>query len=215
MCLHKDPLIYETRNDRIRPVKRALKIEVPEDAVKSEFLKVYAELKKQVRIPGFRPGKAPLELLQKRYSDLVGKDVIQRLVPDYYQRAVKESGVIPVVVDIPPLERMKVEPDTAFTFTATVEIKPTIKLGDYRPPNPISIKKDARSVTDEKIEQALQTLREKQAQIDAAPEGTTLQEGLYAVLTIEGFLDHQPVEGSQKMGIFTKSAQKLLFLAWN
>ncbi len=182
------------------PVKRALKIEVPEDAVKSEFLKVYAELKKQVRIPGFRPGKAPLELLQKRYSDLVGKDVIQRLVPDYYQRAVKESGVVPVVVDIPPLERMKVEPDTAFTFTATVEIKPTIKLGDYRPPNPISIKKDARSVTDEQIEQALQTLREKQAQIDAAPEGTTLQEGLHAVLTIEGFLDNQPVEGSQKNG---------------
>ncbi|TFG64385.1 MAG: trigger factor family protein, partial [Nitrospirales bacterium] len=99
------------------PVKRALKIEVPEDAVTREFQKVYAELKKQVRIPGFRPGKAPLELLQKRYSELVGKDVIQRLVPDYYQRAVKESGVVPVVVDIPPLDRMKVEPNTAFTFT--------------------------------------------------------------------------------------------------
>ena len=50
------------------PVKRALKIEVPEEAVKSEFQKVYAELKRQVRIPGFRPGKAPLEILQKRYG---------------------------------------------------------------------------------------------------------------------------------------------------
>ena len=181
------------------PVKRALKIEVPEDAVQSEFKKVYAELKKQVRIPGFRPGKAPLELLQKRYAQLVGQDVIQRLVPDYYQRAVKESGVVPVVVDIPPLERMKVEPNTAFTFTATVEIKPAIKLGDYRPPNPISLKKDARSVTDEQIDQALQTLREQHAQIDAVAEGTALQDGLYAVLTVEGFVDNQSVEGSTFM----------------
>jgi trigger factor len=190
------------------PVKRALKIEVPEDAVKSEFQKVYAELKKQVRIPGFRPGKAPLELLQKRYSELVGKDVIQRLVPDYYQRAVKESGVVPVVVDIPPLDRMKVEPNTAFTFTATVEIKPAIQLGDYRPPNPISLKKDARSVTDDQVDQALQTLREQQAQIDAVSQGTPLKDGLYAVLTVEGFVDNQPVEGSQKNGHLHKLGSK-------
>ncbi len=182
------------------PVKRALKIEVPEDAVKNAFQKVYAELKKQVRIPGFRPGKAPLDLLQKRYGQMVGQDVVQQLVPDYYQRAVKESGVVPVVVDIPPLDRMKVEPNAAFTFTATVEIKPEIKLGDYRPPNPISIKKDARSVTDEQIDQALQTLRQKQAQIDAVSEGTALADGLYAVLTVEGFVDNQSVEGSQKNG---------------
>lgn len=182
------------------PVKRALKIEVPEEAVNSEFQKVYAELKRQVRIPGFRPGKAPLELLQKRYASMVGQDVVQRLVPDYYHRAVKESGVVPVMVDIPPLERMKVEPNSSFTFTATVEIKPSIQLGDYRPPNPISLKKDARSVTDDQIEKALQTLREQQAQVDAASEGTALQDGLYAVLTVEGFVDNQPVEGAQKKG---------------
>ncbi len=182
------------------PVKRALKIEVPEDAVKSEYKKVYAELKRQVRIPGFRPGKAPLELLQQRYGKMVGQDVVQRLVPDYYQRAVKESGVVPVVVDIPPLDRMKVEPDTAFTFTATVEIKPPITLGDYRPPNPISLKKDSRTVTDDQIDKALQTLREQQAQVDAVSEGTSLQDGLYAVLTMEGFVDNQSVDGSQKNG---------------
>jgi trigger factor len=168
------------------PVKRALKIEVPEEAVKSEFQKVYAELKRQVRIPGFRPGKAPLEILQKRYGQMVGKDVVQRLVPDYYHRAVKESGVVPVVVDIPPLDRMKVEPNSSFTFTATVEIKPSIQLGD--------------SVTEEQVEEALQTLRKQQAQLDAAPEGTALQEGLYAVLSVEGFVDNQSVEGSQKNG---------------
>ena len=194
------------------PVKRALKIEVPEEAVKSEYQKVYSELKKQVRIPGFRPGKAPFELLQQRYGQMVGQDVIQRLVPDYYQRAVKEAGVVPVVVDIPPLERMKVEPNTAFTFTATVEIKPAIQLGDYRPPNPISLKKDARSVTDDQIDQALQSLREQHAQIDAVSEGTTLRDGLYAVITIEGFVDGHPVEGSQKNGHLHKVGSNIPIL---
>jgi len=95
---------------------------------------------------------------------------------------------------------MKVEPKSSFAFTATVEIKPSIKLRDYRRPNPISLKRDARSVTDDQIEKALQTLREQQAQVDAASEGTALQDGLYAVLTVEGFVDHQSVEGSQKNG---------------
>jgi trigger factor len=182
------------------PVKRALKIEVPEEAVKSEFQKVYAQLRRQAKIPGFRPGKAPVELLEKRYADLVEQDVVQRLVPDYYQRAVKEAGVVPIVVDIPPLERMKVKPNTAFTFTATVEIKPTIQLGDYRPPNPISLKRDARTVTDEQIEKALQNLREQHAQLDAAPDGTPLREGLHAVLSTEGFVDDQSLEGTKKQG---------------
>jgi len=182
------------------PVKRSLKIEVPEEAVKSEFQKVYAQLRRQAKIPGFRPGKAPVELLEKRYAQLVEQDVVQRLVPDYYQRAVKEAGVVPILVEIPPLERMTVKPNTAFTFTATVEIKPMIQLGDYRPPNPISLKRDARTVTDDQVEKALQTLREQHAQLDAVPEGTPLREDLHAVLSIEGFVGDRPLEGSQKKG---------------
>ena len=166
------------------PVKRALKIEVPEDAVNSEFLKVYTELKRQVRVPGFRQGKAPVAVLEKRYSKMVEQDVVQRIVPDYYQRAVKEAGVVPVVVEIPPFERLKIQRNASFTFTATVEIKPDIKLGDYRPPNPISLKPDTRTVTDEQIDEALTNLREQHAQIEAAPDGAVLADGMHAVLNV-------------------------------
>ena len=182
------------------PVKRALKIEVPEDAVNNEFQKVYTELKRQVRVPGFRPGKAPVAVLEKRYSQMVAQDVVQRIVPDYYQRAVKEAGVTPVVVEIPPFERLKIQKNSSFTFTATVEIKPTIKLGDYRPPNPISLKPDTRTVTDEQVEETLARLREQHAQIDAAPEGAVIADGMHAVLTVEGLLDGQPIEGTKKSG---------------
>ncbi|MGB0908808.1 MAG: trigger factor [Nitrospirales bacterium] len=190
------------------PVKRALKIEVPEDAVNTEFLKVYNELKKQVRVPGFRPGKAPVAVLEKRYSKMVEQDVVQRIVPDYYQRAVKEAGVVPVVVEIPPFERLKIQRNATFTFTATVEIKPSIKLGDYRPPNPISLKPDPRTVTDEQIEEALTNLREQHAQIDAAPEGAVIADGMHAVLNVEGLLDDQPLEGTKKTGHLHKVGSK-------
>lgn len=182
------------------PVKRALKIEVPEDAVNHAFQKVYAELKRQVRVPGFRPGKAPVALLEQRYARAVEQDVVQRLVPDYYQRAVKEAGVTPVVVEIPPIERMKIKRNEAFIFTATVEIKPQIELRDYRPPNPISLKPDRRVVTDEQVDQALQTLREQHAQIDAAPVDAVLSDGMHAIVTMEGLLDGEPLEGATKAG---------------
>ncbi len=190
------------------PVKRALKIEVPEDAVNSEFQKVYTELKKQVRVPGFRPGKAPVAVLEKRYSKMVEQDVVQRIVPDYYQRAVKEAGVVPVVVEIPPFERLKIQRNATFTFTATVEIKPSIKLGDYRPPNPISLKPDLRTVTDEQIDEALTNLRQQHAQIDAAPEGALIADGMHAILNVEGLLEGQPLEGTKKTGHLHKVGSK-------
>lgn len=190
------------------PVKRALKIEVPSEDVNKQFALAYAELNKQVRIPGFRPGKAPLAMLEKRYAKEVEEDVIRRLVPDYYERAVREAGIVPVLVEIPPLERVKIKKDASFSFTATVEIKPKIELRDYKAPNPISLKPDKRTVTDEQVTSTLEVLRERQAQLEAAPAGTALAEGDYAILDVEGFLDQTPVEGAKQAGQLHKVGSK-------
>lgn len=179
------------------PFKRALKIEVPEDEVNRRFTQAYADLNRQVRVPGFRPGKAPMALLEKRYARAVEEDVVRQLVPDYYNRAIRQAGISPVVVEVPPLERVKIKKNAAFTFTATVEVKPKIELRDYRPPNPISLKPDTRTVTDDQVAQALETLRGQQAPLDAAPAGTALAEGDYAILDVEGFLDLAPLEGTK------------------
>jgi trigger factor len=182
------------------PMKRALKIEVPADEVNLRFVKAYSELNRQVNIPGFRPGKAPVQLLEKRYAKTVEEDVIRSLVPDYYDRAIRQAGIVPVIVEIPPLERVKVKKDTPFTFTATVEIKPTIELRDYKAPNPISLKQDQRTITDEQVQKALDVLREQMAQLHPAPAGTPLSDGDYAVLNIEGMLEGNPLEGTTKEG---------------
>jgi trigger factor len=191
------------------PVKRSLKIEVPQEDVNRQFAEVYAELNRQVRIPGFRPGKAPQNLLEQRYGKDVGDDVVRRLIPAYYEKAIRQAGIVPLIVEIPPIERVKIKKDAPFSFTATVEIKPPIHLRDYKAPNPISLKMDMRTVTDEQFAKVLDTLRERQAQLDAAPAGTALADGSYAVLDVEGFLDLAPLEGAKKEGILHKVGSKM------
>lgn len=190
------------------PSKRSLKIEVPEEEVTRRFREAYAELNRRVRIPGFRPGKAPVALLEKRYAKAVEEDVVRGLVPDFYDRAVRQVGIVPVLVEIPPVERIKIKRDAAFSFTATVEIKPKIELRDYKPPNPISLKPDRRTVTDEQVDEAIESLRERQAQLHQAPQGRQLAEGDFAVLDVEGFLELTPVDGTKKEGQLHKIGSK-------
>ena len=190
------------------PTKRVLKIEVPEEEVTKRFNQTYVELNRQVRIPGFRPGKAPLSLLETRYAKTVEEDVARQLMPDYYERAVRQAGIVPVLVEIPPLDRIKIKKNAPFSFTATVEIKPKIELRDYKAPNPISLKPDTRKVTDEQVNQALEALREQHSQLDAAPAGSILTDGMYAMLDIEGFVDLAPLEGAKKEGHLHKVGAK-------
>ena len=191
------------------PIKRSLKIEVPQEDVNKQFAEVYADLNRQVRVPGFRPGKAPLSLLEQRYGKDVGEDVVRRIIPTYYEKAIRQAGIVPIVVEVPPIERVKIKKDAPFSFTATVEIKPKIELRDYKAPNPISLKIDTRTITDDQIDKALNVLRERQAQLEAAPDGTALADGSYVVLDVEGFVDLAPLEGAKKDGHLHKIGAKL------
>jgi trigger factor len=182
------------------PMKRALKIEVPADEVTQRFTRAYGDLNRQVHIPGFRPGKVPLALLEKRYAKSVEEDVIRSLVPDFYDKAVRQAGIVPVHVEIPPLDRVKIKRNEPFTFTATVEIKPKIELRDYKAPSPISLKPDKRTVTDEQLDRGLEVLREQQARLEAAPAGHTIVDGDYIVLDLQGTLDGTSLEGAKKDG---------------
>ena len=194
------------------PMKRALKIEVPAEEVAQRFVKAYSELNRQVHIPGFRPGKAPQALLEKRYAKAVEEDVVRSLVPDFYDRAVRQAGISPVVVEIPPLERVKIKKDEPFTFTATVAIKPKIELRDYKAPNPISLKPDKRTVTDEQVAKGMQVLREQHARLDAPPAGHKVAEGDFVILSLEGHLEGKPLEGTKKEGHLHKVGSKATVL---
>jgi trigger factor len=149
------------------PVKRAVRIEVPAEDVSRRFQDAYAELRNQVHIPGFRAGKAPQALLEKRYAKAVEDDVIRRLIPEYYSKAMKETGFRPVAVDLPPLERIKIKNGTPLVFTTTVEIKPVFELREHKG---VTLKQDKRTITEEELDKAMQVLRHQHAQIETVQE---------------------------------------------
>lgn len=149
------------------PVKRAVRIEVSAEDVSKRFQDVYAELRNQVHIPGFRAGKAPQALLEKRYAKTVEDDVVRQLIPEYYSKAMKEAGFKPVAVDLPPLERIKIKNGAPLVFTTTVEIKPVFELREYKGS---TLKQDKREITEEELDKAMQVLRHQHAQIETVPE---------------------------------------------
>lgn len=149
------------------PVKRAVRIEVSAEDVSKRFQDVYADLRNQVHIPGFRPGKAPQALLEKRYAKTVEDDVVRQLIPEYYSKAMKETGFKPVAVDLPPLERIKIKNGAPLVFTTTVEIKPIFELREYKG---VTLKQDKREITEEELDKAMQVLRHQHAQIETVQE---------------------------------------------
>jgi trigger factor len=159
--------------------------------VTKRFEVAYADLNRRVHIPGFRPGKAPQGLLEQRYAKAIEEDVLRQLLPDYYRRAMKETGFDPVTVDIPPLERIKIKKGTPLVFTATVEIKPIFELREYKG---LTLKQDKRAIDNDELAKAMQVLRQQHAQLEVVKEERGIAEGDYVQARIEAFEGAVPSE---------------------
>jgi trigger factor len=179
--------------EEISSVKKSLKIEVPEEVVTKELESAYTDLNQRVRIPGFRPGKAPRSLLEQRFRSSVEEDVIRKLVPDYYKRAIQETGLRPV--ELPAIEKVELKKNAPLLFTAMVEITPPIPLGTY-----IGLKaqRPKMEVTNIEVDKALEALQEQQAQLVACPEDHRITDKDFAVVDFQGSMDGRPLEGGSR-----------------
>ena len=153
-------------------------------------------------MPGFRPGKAPLALLEKRYAKTVEEDVIRSLVPDFYDKAVRQAGIVRSSSRFPRWTGSRLKRDAPFTFTATVEIKPKIELRDYKAPNPISLKPDKRTVTDEQLDRGHGGLARTTCAAGSTHQpATAVVDGDYRHAgRWKGSSMEQPLEGTRKTG---------------
>ncbi len=115
----------------VGPCRKQLKVEVPAPAVEAETLRVVREYGQRVRIPGFRKGKVPAELVRRRFQKDIEKEVIERLLPRYWHQAQEESAIDPL---LPPEvdEVQDRSPGEPLTFVATVETRPQIELRNIR-----------------------------------------------------------------------------------
>jgi trigger factor len=114
--------------DEVGPCRQQLKIEVPAPAVEAETRRVVEEFRRKSKLPGFRKGKVPRELVEQRFQSDIEQEVIDRLVPRYWRQAEAEKELDPLLP--PSLEDVDLQPGAELTFVASVETRPEIEIGD-------------------------------------------------------------------------------------
>ena len=141
--------------EQLSPTRVRINVEVPFKELQPDFDKAYKELAKQVRLPGFRPGKAPAKLLEARVGrEAILDQVVNEALPSRYGQAVTESDVRPL--GQPDIEVTKKEYGEELVFTAEVDVRPDITLPDL---SALKITVDPIEVSDEDVDAELQSLR--------------------------------------------------------
>jgi trigger factor len=138
--------------------KRSLEIEIPLDEVERAKERVTNSIKQRVRLPGFRPGKAPVNLIQTRFESEIRSEVLEVLLPQAFRDKVTEQGL--KVVGTPDVSDLKFEPGQPIRFKADFEIAPEFELAEYRG---LPAKYEEPVVSDDEVEKRLQSMLETKA----------------------------------------------------
>lgn len=184
---------------------RRIKVSVPEAEVKAKIRDKMSELSRQVKLKGFRPGKVPLNVVQKRFGPSVRQEVIQNLVQSSLTDVIKEKNL--AVAGRPAIESLEDKDDQNLEFTATLEIYPEIALN---PISELSVERRKATVSDEDVEKMktklLTQFAEKPADEDGKVEPIT-QEALAEKLQIEGGVEKLDDEIRQRL---TQEAESMI-----
>jgi trigger factor len=174
---HGSAIATEPEND---PCRQEITIEIPADVVAEEQEKLVAEYSRQARVPGFRKGKVPASVVRNRFNDQLKEELLERLVPQYFQVAVMSSGQKPIAT--PSIKNLQAAPGEAIRFTAAFDVMPEFELGDYKS---IKVEKPVVEVTDEEVQAEISSLQERQASYDPVNEDRALQDGDFAQVAFE------------------------------
>jgi trigger factor len=160
------------------PCKRQLVVEAPEEEVRAAWTAACGRVQRDARLPGFRRGKVPMTLVRSRFGDEVRQAVAEALVPAVYRRAVAEAQIRPV--EDPEFRELELEEGRPLRFTAVVEIKPAIALGEYRG---VTASHSPHPVTEADVENTLAALAEQRATL--ATVARPARVGDYVVIDYE------------------------------
>lgn len=173
--------------ETVSPCRRRLRIEVNAAQVAGIRAELLQEFRRRATLPGFRPGRAPEPLVEKRYAQQLDDEVRQRVIPDSYRAAIQEQKLH--VVGMPQIENVEYRPGQPLVFTALVDTAPEFPLPNYKG---VPVKKNVQPITDDDINQVIESLREQQADfVDVT--GRPLAMGDFAVISYSGVCDGQPI----------------------
>lgn len=188
--------------NELSPVKRTMNIEVGADVVAAETERVVRNFAGKVRIPGFRPGKAPLSVVRSRFRKEVEEDVKESLLSRLYGEAAKEKGVQPI--GDPALDEVVFEEGKPFSFKTSFEIRPVIEPKGYEG---VEVKRTAVNVTDEDVDAALGEIQESRARL-TVKEGKAAT-GDYLLADVEGTPEGAELFQQEKAMVEIGSTQNL------
>jgi len=170
--------------------KVELKVEISADRVNDALGQAYKKVVKDIDIPGFRKGKVPRKVLEARYGkEILHKDALDILIPQAYTEAVEETEIDPI--DQPDIKDFDIEEDSPLTFTAEVEVKPEVKLGEYKD---LGIEKEDSEVKDEEIEEEIERVRNQHGQL-VGSDKEVVEDGDFVIIDFEGKKDGEKFPG--------------------
>jgi trigger factor len=173
--------------ETLAPCRRKLRVEVDANRVAGVRTEILQEFRKHAALPGFRPGKAPEPMVEKRYAAEIDDELRKRIIPDTYREAVAEHKLH--VVGYPDVGEVQYLPGKSLTYTAAVDTAPDFSLPDYKA---IPVKKKERSIAEDDITKTIESLRDQQAEF-ADVSGRALKTGDFAVLNYTGVAEGKPI----------------------
>jgi len=172
--------------ENLSPCKKLVRFEVEAGTVDETFKTVTHDFRKHAVVPGFRPGKAPDEMVLKKYEKDVAEEVKRKLISDSYKQGVKEHKLD--VIGYPEIEEIQFGRSQALQFAATVETFPQFEMPEY---HGLPANREKRSVTPEDVTRALDALRIQKATFQKVER--PLQEGDFAVVNYTGTCEGKPI----------------------
>ena len=169
-----------------------LTIEVDATEFDSAINKAYQKSRSKISLPGFRKGKAPRAMVEKMYgAGIFYEDAANIIIPDAYESAAKESGL--VIVAQPEISVEQAEKGKPFIFTAMVAVKPEVTLGEYKG---IEVEKQSAEVAQEDVDEEIERVREANSRMITVDDRET-QDGDTVIIDFDGYCDGEPFEGGK------------------
>jgi trigger factor len=185
----------KTDVEELSPTRVKLTIEVPFEELKTSLDKAYREVARQVRVPGFRPGKVPPRIIDQRFGRAaVLEQAVNEAVPEFYSRALAERDVVPV--SQPDLEITKLDDGKELAFTAEVDIRPSFDLPDA---STMSVTVDNAEVDPDQVEEYVGSLRERFASLKTVDR--PVESGDFVSIDLAATVDGEAVEDAQATGV--------------
>lgn len=179
-------IVVNVTVENLGPCKKLLRVELEVAAVDAAFETVTKEFQRLAQLPGFRPGKAPRDMVVKSFAPRIEEEVKRKLIPDAYQKALEQEKIRAAVY--PDIEEIQFGRGQALQFAATVETQPEFELPDYKG---LAVKRETVVITDADVDKALGVLREQRTEYKDVTR--PLAAGDIAVVNYTGTCDGKPI----------------------